>query len=158
MSIEIITPRHSVNRYSDFQLQLQLLKDGEPYVPTSFKMVFYADSLDDCTSRYTVSRINGMNSNCFVSGNTISVFFNAPGFNLGQLKCRVLDIVENDDFSDGTLDTCTPITLPVEIVAGAGDTDSVVLDYGTAYFGDNHDLVIEGASAPSFGDNNNLEI
>ena len=84
--------------------------------------------------------------------------FDHPGFNLGQLKCRVLDMVDNDNFTDGTLDTCTPITLPVEIVAGAGNTDSVVLGYGAVYFGDNHDLVFEGASAPQFGDNNNLEI
>jgi hypothetical protein len=48
--------------------------------------------------------------------------------------------------------------LPVEIVAGAGDTDNVVLDYSDVYFGDNHDLVLEGAAAPAFGDNNNLEI
>jgi hypothetical protein len=46
----------------------------------------------------------------------------------------------------------------VEIVAGAGDTDNIVLGYGAVYFGDNHDLVFEGASAPQFGNDNNLEI
>ena len=77
---------------------------------------------------------------------------------MGTLKCRVVDMVTDADFTDGTLDTCTPITLPVEIVAGAGNTDAVVLGYGAVYFGDDHDLVFEGASAPQFGNDNNLEI
>jgi hypothetical protein len=66
-------------------------------------------------------------------------------------------MVDDSAFGDGTLDTCTPITLPVEIVAGAGDTDCVALDYAEVYFGDDHDMVIEGAS-PSYGNNNNLDI
>lgn len=158
MSITINTSSHTVNRYSDFQLTMTLLKDDVTYVPAAFLMVFYVDNWDDCCSRYTASYINGAYTNCAVSGTTITVYFNAPGFNLGTLKCRFVDIVDNSAFVDGTLDTCTPITLPVEIVAGAGDTDNIVLGYGAAYFGDNHDLVLEGASAPSFGDNNDLQI
>lgn len=158
MSIEINTSSHRINRYSDFRLTLSLTKNGDAYVPTSFMMVFYVDDWTDCVVRYTASCLNGEYNNCSVSGTAITVYFNAPGFNLGQLKCRVVDIVEDADFSDGTLDTCTPISLPVEIVAGAGNTDNIVLNYGNAYFGDNHDLVLEGASAPAFGDNNNLEI
>ena len=157
MSIEINTSNHRVNRYSDFRLQLSLTKDGEAYVPAAFTMVFYVDNWDDCSSHYTASFINGVSSNCEISGTTISIFFNSPGFNLGQLKCRVLDMVDDADFSDGTLDTCTPITLPVEIVAGPGNTDNVVLGYGAVYFGDNHNVVFEGASV-SFGDNNDIEI
>lgn len=158
MSIEINTSSHRINRYSDFKITMSLIKNGDAYVPTSFMMVFYVDDWTDCAGRYTASCLNGEYNNCSVSGTSITVYFNAPGFNLGQLKCRVLDIVEDADFSDGTLDTCTPISLPVEIVAGAGNTDNIVLNYGNAYFGDNHDLVLEGASAPAFGDNNNLEI
>lgn len=158
MSIQINTIGRRVNRYSDFKLTLSLTKNGETYVPAAFVMVFYVDSWDDCAGRFTASFIDGVLTNCDVSGTSITIIFNAPKFNIGILKCRVLDIVVDDDFSDGTLDTCTPITLPVEIVAGAGDTDNVVLDYGEAYFGDNHDLVLEGAASPSFGDNNNLEI
>lgn len=157
MSIEINTTGRRVNRHSDFKLTMGLTKNGEAYVPQSFMMVFYADSWDDCCARYTASRINGELNNCEVNGNTITIFFDHPGFNLGTLKCRVLDMVSDADFSDGTLDTCTPITLPVEIVAGAGNTDNIVLGYGAVYFGDNHDLVFEGGSA-SFGENNDLEI
>ena len=156
MSITINTSSHQVNRHSDFQLTMSLQKEGAAYMPAQFLIVFYADNWDDCESRYTASYIGGVCTNCAVDGYTINVFFNAPGFNLGQLKCRLLDIVENADFSDGTLDTCTPITLPVEIVAGAGES-SVVLGYGATYFGDNHDLVFEGASS-SFGENNDLVI
>ena len=158
MSITINTSEHRVNRYSDFKLTMSLTKNGEAYTPQQFMMVFYVDSWDDCAGRYTASRIGGELTNCDITGNTITVFFDSPGFNLGQLKCRMLDMVENDNFTDGTLDTCTPITLPVEIVAGAGDTDNIVLGYGAVYFGDNHDLVFEGASAPQFGNDNNLEI
>lgn len=146
-----------VNRNSDFKLTFSLLKDGVVYVPASFVMVFYADTWDDCMGRYTASLIDGVYTSCAVEGDMITIFFNSPRFNLGQLKCRVYDIVEDIEFSDGTLDTCTPIFLPVEIVAGAGDTDNVVLDYGEAYFGDDHNLVLEGDTG-SFGDNNNLEI
>ena len=158
MNIQINTSSRQVNRYSDFRLTISLTKNGETYVPAAFMMVFYVDSWDDCASRYVASRIDGVNTNCEISGSYIIVNFDHPGFNLGQLKCRVLDMVENAAFSDGTLDTCTPITLPVEIVAGAGNTDNVVLGYGDAYFGDNHDLVLEGAASPSFGNDNNLEI
>lgn len=158
MSIEINTSTHRINRYSDFRLDFSLTKDGAAYVPTEFVIVFYVDSWDDCEGRYAAFCKNGVFTNCAVNGDTISVFFNAPGFSLGQLKCRVLDIVADSDFSDGTLDTCTPISLPVEIVAGAGDTDTVVLGYGAVYFGDNHDLVFEGAAAPSFGNNNDIVI
>lgn len=158
MSITINTTGNRVNRYSDFKLTMSLTKNGEAYTPTSFLMVFYVDNWDDCAGHYTASCIGGEFNNCAINGNNITVFFNAPGFNLGQLKCRVLDKVDDSSFSDGTLDTCTPITLPVEIVAGAGETDNVVLDYGNAYFGNNHDLVLEGAASPSFGDNNNLII
>lgn len=157
MSIEINTSSHQVNRYSDFRLQLSLIKDGEAYAPASFLMVFYVDNWDDCTSHYQASCINGVCSNCEISGTAITIFFNSPGFNLGQLKCRVVDMVVDTDFSDGTLDTCTPITLPVEIVAGPGNTDNVVLGYGAVYFGDNHNVVFEGASV-QFGDNNDIEI
>lgn len=162
MSITINTSdrglSYKVNRYSDFSLEMSLTKNGDTYEPQSFMLVFYVDTWDDCCGRYTASRINGECTNCSVQGAVIRVFFNSPGFNLGQLKCRVVDMVDDANFADGSLDTCTPMTLPVEIVAGPGDTDSIVLGYGAAYFGDNHDLVLEGASAPSFGDNNDLEI
>lgn len=157
MSITINTTGRTVNRYSDFKLTMSLNKNGEAYVPTSFLMVFYVDSWDDCEGHYMASCINGELTHCEIDGVTITIFFNSPGFNLGTLKCRVLDKVDDSDFSDGTLDTCTPITLPVEIVAGAGDTDNVVLGFGEVYFGDDNDLVFEGASA-SFGDDNNLQI
>lgn len=158
MSITINTPGFSVNRYSDFKLVMSLLKDGEAYVPESFMMVFYVETWDDCAGRYTASRINGVCTNCSADSTTISVYFNSPAFCLGQLKCRFLDMAENENFADGTLDTCTPFTLPVHIVTGAGDTDSVVLGYGEAYFGYNHDLVFDGPSTPSFGTDNNLEL
>ena len=157
MSIQIVTTDMQVNRYSDFKLTMSLTKNGESYIPASFMIVFYVDSWDDCEGRYVASHINGEYNNCVVSGTTIHVYFDSPGFNLGQLKCRVLDMVENDNFTDGTLDTCTPITLPVEIVAGPGNTDNVVLGFGRVFF-DEHDLVLEGAAAPSFGNENNLEI
>ena len=98
MSIEINTSSHRINRYSDFRLTLSLTKNGDAYVPTSFMMVFYVDDWTDCTGRYTASCLNGEYNNCSVSGTAITVYFNAPGFNLGQLKCRVLDIVEDADF------------------------------------------------------------
>lgn len=158
MSIEINTTGRRVNRYSDFKLTISLTKNGGAYTPAAFMMVFYVDDWSDCAGRYTASCINGVYNSCEVSGNTITIFFNAPGFNLGLLKCRVLDKVDDASFSDGTLDTCTPITLPVEIVAGAGDTDSIVLDYGDAFFGNNHDLVLAGAASPAFGNDNNLII
>ena len=157
MSVQINTADRSVNRYSDFRLSMSLVKNGESYVPASFMMVFYADSWDDCAGHYVASRIGGELTNCEINGSIITIFFDHPGFNLGQLKCRVLDMVDDTDFIDGTLDTCTPITLPVEIVAGAGNTDNVVLGYGAVYFGNEHDVVFEGASV-SFGDDNNLEI
>lgn len=157
MRIQINTSSHRVNRYSDFTLTFSLTKNGDPYVPQSFIMVFYVDTWDDCCGRYTASCIDGVYNNCSVSGTTITVYFDAPTFNLGALKCRVIDMVDDSAFGDGTLDTCTPITLPVEIVAGAGDTDCVVLDYAEVYFGDDHDMVIEGTS-PSYGNNNNLDI
>lgn len=161
MDIQINIPRdltYRVNRYSDFQLEMSFTKNGETYEPQSFIMVFYVENWDDCGSRFTASYINGECTNCSVHGAVIRVFFNSPGFNLGQLKCRVMDMAANDNFADGSLDTCTPITLPVEIIVGPGDTDSIVLGYGAAYFGDDHDLVLEGASAPSYGDNHDLEI
>jgi hypothetical protein len=158
MSIQINTTGRRVNRYSDFKLVMSLTKNGAAYVPQAFMMVFYVDSWDDCQGRYTASCINGELTHCEIDGTTISVFFDAPGLNLGQLKCRVLDMVDDTSFTDGTLDTCTPIALPVEIVAGAGDADTIVLGYGDAYFGNNHDLVLEGSASPSFGENNNLEI
>lgn len=157
MSIEIITPGFRVNRHSDFKLTMSLLKDGEAYVPASFMVAFYVEDWD-CDSSYIASRINGVCTNCAADSTTISVFFDHPEFNLGQLNCRFIDMAENANFADGTLDTCTPITLPVEIVVGAGDTDTVVLGYGEAYFGNNHDLVFDGPSTPSFGDDNNLEL
>lgn len=157
MSVQINTSDRTVNRYSDFRLSMSLVKNGESYVPASFMMVFYADSWDDCAGHYVASRIGGELTNCEINGSIITIFFDHPGFNLGQLKCRVLDMVDDTDFTDGTLDTCTPITLPVEIVAGAGNTDNVVLGYGAVYFGIDHDVVFEGASV-SFGDDNNLEI
>lgn len=157
MSVQINTSDRTVNRYSDFRLTMSLAKNGESYVPASFMMVFYVDSWDDCAGHYVASRIGGELNNCEINDSTITIFFDHPGFNLGQLKCRVLDMVDDTDFTDGTLDTCTPITLPVEIVAGAGNTDNVVLGYGAVYFGNEHDVVFEGASV-SFGDDNNLEI
>lgn len=157
MSIQIQTTKRSVNRYSDFRLTMSLTKNGEAYAPTAFMMVFYVDNWDDCAGHYTASCIDGVLTHCEISGTSITVFFDSPHFNLGQLKCRVLDMVDDASFSDGTLDTCTPITLPVDIVAGAGDTDSVELGYSDVYFGDNNDLVFEGAGV-SFGDDNNLEI
>lgn len=158
MNITINTTGRTVNRYSDFKLKMSLTKNGETYIPASFKVVFYVDNWDDCSGHYTASCIDGVFTNCEISGTAIGIFFNSPGFNLGQLKCRFLDMVDDADFSDGSLDTCTPITLPVEIVAGAGDTDSIVLGYGEAYFGNNHDLVLEGPASPAFGPNNNLTI
>lgn len=158
ITINSSAPAFTVNRYSDFKLVLSVLKDGEAYVPESFMMVFYVDTWDDCAGRYTASRIDGVCTHCEVDNTTISIFFDAPGFNLGTLKCRLVDMVENANYDDGTLDTCTPITLPVEIVAGAGNTDTIVLGYGEAYFGDNHDLVFDGPSTPSFGTDNNLEL
>lgn len=148
-----------VNRYSDFRLTMSFIKDDSSYMPDAFILVFYVDNWDDCAQRYVASYINDEATNCKVSTgeSSITVFFNSPGFPIGQLKCRVLDIVGDTDFSDGTLDTCTPITLPVEIVAGAGDTDSIALGYGATYFGDNHDLVFEGIGV-SIGDDNNLII
>jgi hypothetical protein len=157
MSIQITTSSRKVNRYSDFTLVMSLTKNGASYIPPAFILVFYVDSWDDCCHRYVASCLDGVYTNCKVDKGTISVFFDGPEFNVGQLKCRVLDIVDNADYSDGTLDTCTPITLPVEIVAGAGDTDTIVLGYGTTYFGDNHDLVFEGVGV-SIGDDNNLII
>jgi len=129
MDIQTNTAGRKVNRYSDFSVSMSFTKDGVEYMPDSFILVFYVDNLDDCSSRYVASYINGEAVNCKVptSGSAITVFFNQPGFNIGLLKCRVFDIVDDSDFSDGTLDTCTPITLPVEIVAGAGDTDSMEL-------------------------------
>lgn len=161
MSIDFDITRdltYRVNRYSDFQLEFSLMKDDEAYVPTAFKAVFYVEDWNDCCSRYTASCIDGVCTNCSVHGTVIRVFFNAPGFNLGQLKCRFVDMADDPNFSDGTLDTCTPMTMPVEIVAGPGDTDTIILGYGESYFGDDHDLVLEGASSPSFGDDNSLEI
>lgn len=163
MSIEINTQDYRVNRYSDFELVMSLLKDGTAYVPTQFVAVFYADNWNDCCGRYTASLINGKCTNCAVSGNSIRVFIDSPRFNLGQLKCKFLDMVDAESFSDGTLDVCTPFDLPVEIVAGAGNTGIVVLGGCVAYFGENHDLVIEStsstvSSSPSFGDNNDLSI
>jgi hypothetical protein len=157
MGIQIHTSNHSVNRFSDFRLDFSLTKGGVAYVPTAFVMAFYVDQWD-CDEHYIAKCVDGEYTNCAVNGSTISVFFNSPGFSLGMLKCRVLDAVDDSDFSDGTLDTCTPIDLPVEIVAGAGDTDAVVLDYGTAYFGDDHDLILEGPASPSFGKDNDLLI
>lgn len=158
MNIQINTPGFSVNRYSDFKLVMSLLKDEVAYIPDSFMAVFYVDNWNDCEGRYMASRINGVCTNCSADNTTISVYFNSPGFSLGRLKCRFIDMADNEDFADGTLDTCTPITLPVDIVAGAGDTDSVILGYGEAYFGENHDLVFDGPSTPSFGEDNNLEL
>ena len=157
MSIQIQTNKRSVNRYSDFKLVMSLAKNGEAYAPTAFIMVFYVDSWDDCTGHYTASCIGGVLTHCEISGTSITVFFDSPRFNLGQLKCRVLDMVEDASFDDGTLDTCTPIALPVDIVAGAGNTDTVELGYSDVYFGDDNDLMFEG-SGVSFGDDNNLEI
>jgi len=157
MSIQIQTNKRSVNRYSDFKLTMSLAKNGEAYVPTAFMMVFYVDNWDDCAGHYTASCIDGVLTHCEISGTSITVFFDSPRFNLGQLKCRVLDMVEDDSFDDGTLDTCTPIALPVDIVAGAGNTDTVELGYSDVYFGDDNDLMFEG-SGVSFGDDNNLEI
>lgn len=161
MSIEINTNRDTafkVNRYSDFSLEFSLMKDGEAYTPEAFKVVFYVDDWADCTSRYVASYIGGEAVNCNVHGAVIRVFFNAPGFNLGRLKCRFMDMSDDTNFADGTLDTCTPMTMPVEIVAGAGDTDTIVLGYGDTYYGDDHDLVLEGGSSPSYGNDNDLEI
>ena len=157
MNIQINTSSRQVNRYSDFRLTMSLKKNGESYTPSSFVMVFYVDDWNDCASRYAASCLGGVLTNCEITGSNITVFFDHPGFNLGQLKCRVLDMVDDAAFTDGTLDTCTPITLPVEIVAGAGNTDNVVLGYGAVYFGNDHDVVFEGSSV-SFGDDNNLEI
>lgn len=158
MDILTNTSHFSVNRYSDFQLEFELVKDGAPYIPDGFVMVFYTEEWDDCEGHYMASFIGGECVNCSVNGTTIRVFFNSPGFSLGTLKCRILDKAENLSFDDGTLDTCIPMTMPVEIVAGQGDSDTIVLGYGAAYFGDNHDLVLEGASSPAFGNDNNLEI
>lgn len=158
MSIQINTSAQRVNRYSDFSLEFSLTKDGVAYTPASFIMVFYVDEWDDCSSRYVASQIDRNPINCYVRGGNIVVYFDSPNFNIGQLKCRFVDMVSNSNFSDGTLDTCTPIFLPVEIVAGAGDTNSVVLGYGSAYFGENHDLVLEGPASPSFGTDNDLTI
>lgn len=160
MSIQINSSiiNYRVNRYSDFQLQFSLLKDGVAYVPTQFIMAFYIDEWSGCEDAYVASLIGGVYTNCSVSGNIISVYFNSPGFELGQLKCRVVDMVDNASFTDGTLDTCVPTSFDVFIVASAGDTDNVVLGYGEAYYGDDHDLVFIGAMTPSYGGNNSLII
>jgi len=126
MSLQIITSRHTVNRHSDFQLDMTLAKDGEMYVPGSIVMAFYVDQWS-CDGAYIASIIDGVCTNCAVHGSFISVFFNAPGFECGQLKCRVVDMVDNAGFSDGTLDTVTPMSLPVNIVAGAGDKNVISL-------------------------------
>ena len=133
MDLTINTNRQSVNRHSDFTLRMSLLKDGEPYTPTSFIMAFYVDEWD-CETVYTASLIGGEFINCSISGDVISVYFDHPHFPLGTLKCRVVDKVRDINFKDGTFDTVTPITLPVEIVTGGG-TDSV--DVG--------DVAIEGS-------------
>ena len=133
MDLTINTNRQSVNRHSDFALRMSLLKDGEPYTPTSFVMAFYVDEWD-CETVYTASLIGGEFINCSISGDVISVYFDHPHFPLGTLKCRVVDKVRDINFKDGTFDTVTPITLPVEIVTGGG-TDSV--DVG--------DVTIEGS-------------
>jgi len=133
MDLTINTNRQSVNRHSDFALRMSLLKDGEPYTPTSFVMAFYVDEWD-CETVYTASLIGGEFINCSISGDVISVYFDHPHFPLGTLKCRVVDKVRDINFKDGTFDTVTPITLPVEIVTGGG-TDSV--DVG--------DVAIEGS-------------
>ena len=104
MSITINTTGRTVNRYSDFRLTMSLNKNGEAYVPTSFLMVFYVDSWDDCDGHYMASCINGELTHCEIDGVTITIFFNSPGFNLGTLKCRVLDKVDDSDFADGTLE------------------------------------------------------
>ena len=95
-------------------------------MPASFVMAFYVDEWS-CEDAYVASRLDGQTTNCEISGSVISVYFNSPGFTCGQLKCRVYDSVDNADFTDGTLDTCTPLTLPVEIVATAGDSEVISL-------------------------------
>ena len=126
MSVQIITSRHTVNRLSDFQLDMVLEKDGVLYMPASFVMAFYVDEWS-CEDAYVASRLDGQTTNCEISGSIISVYFNSPGFTCGQLKCRVIDSVDNAAVTDGTLDTCTPLTLPVEIVATAGDSEVISL-------------------------------
>ena len=128
MSNSIITAEQNVNRYSDFTMGLTLLKDGAAYVPDNFVIGFFTDGY--CKA-YVASRINGVYNNCAVEGNTINIYFDKPRFPLGQLKCRFYEKVENDNFSDGYMDTCVPITaLPVNIVAGAGDEN---VDVEVAY-------------------------
>ena len=126
MSVQIITSRHTVNRLSDFQVDMVLEKDGVLYMPASFVMAFYVGEWS-CEDAYVASRLDGQTTNCEISGSVISVYFNSPGFPLGQLKCRVFDSVDNAAFTDGTLDTCTPLTLPIEIVATAGDSEVISL-------------------------------
>lgn len=84
MRIQINTSSHRVNRYSDFTLTFSLTKNGDPYVPQSFIMVFYVDTWDDCCGRYTASCIDGVYNNCSVSGTTITVYFDSPTFNLAH--------------------------------------------------------------------------
>jgi len=95
-------------------------------MPASFVMAFYVDEWS-CEDAYVASRLDGQTTNCEISGSVISVYFNSPGFTCGQLKCRVIDSVDNAAFTDGTLDTCTPLTLPIEIVATAGDSEVITL-------------------------------
>jgi len=157
MSTTITTDEFTVNRFSDFSLSLSLTKDGESYAPESFKFAFYTDKWTGCDDCYIASCIDGEYTNCSVDGTTITIYFDSPGFNLGDLKCRFVDLEENENFTDGYLGTCTPITLPIEVVVGAGDTDTIELGYSTLYFGDDNDLVIEGSNA-TYGDDNDLEI
>lgn len=125
MSITINTQRYQVNRHSDFELSMSVLKDGEAYAPSQFVMVFYIDDWDDCETMYKASLINGEFKNCSLNGNTITVYFDSPRFDLGTLKCRFYDKVINSSFADGSFDTCTPIVLPIDIVAGAGNMHNI---------------------------------
>lgn len=130
MSNTISTSVQHVNRYSDFQMGLTLLKDGSAYVPDNFVIGFFVD--DSCKA-YVASLIDGVYNNCTVDGTTITVYFDKPRFPLGQLRCRLFEKTENANFSDGYMDTCVPITaLPVNIVAGAGDGDQDI-DAEVAY-------------------------
>ena len=121
MRIQINTSSHRVNRYSDFTLTFSLTKNGEPYVPQSFKIVFYADTWDDCCGRYTASCIDGVYNNCSVSGTTITVYFDSPSFNLGALKCRVIDMVDDSAFGDGTLDTSDALLIMRTVMGLQGE-------------------------------------
>ena len=117
MSTTITTTPQNVNRFSDFEMTMTMMLDGQAFVPDNFILAF---SVDNCEP-YIASRIDGECVNCAIEGTTITIYFDHPCFPLGEMQCRLVNKSDNDNFSDGYLDTCIPFPIPVNIVAGAGD-------------------------------------